>query len=132
MILALLEMGVVAWLPKTASLAEIENCLIEIIQKGFFYHETVLEVVREHMSKQPSKRLPKAETALSKREKVILQLICEQCTNTEIGKQLNISNRTVEWHRTNLLRKLHVRNTAGLVAVAIIRNLVQLDLSRFQ
>ena len=56
---------------------------------------------------------------LSPREKEILQLIAEEHTSGEIGKLLFISEKTVEKHRANLMEKLHVRNLAGLVRLAI-------------
>ena len=56
---------------------------------------------------------------LTKREVEILGLIAEEMTNNEIGEKLFISPRTVDTHRRNLLQKLGVKNTAGLVKFAI-------------
>lgn len=61
---------------------------------------------------------------LTKREKEILQLIAEEMTNNEIGEKLFISPRTVDTHRRNLLQKLGVKNTAGLVKFAVQNGLV--------
>lgn len=130
LILNLLECGVAACLPRTSTPEEIEASIRQVVEKGFFYNDHVLEVVRGNLTnKQQSSRF---KIELSSREKQILQLICEQYTNTEISKKLNISFRTVEWHRTNILQKLKCKNTAGLVAIAILHNLVQIDLSNFQ
>lgn len=62
---------------------------------------------------------PKKEIPLTKREKEILQYIVEGLTNQEIAEKLIISPRTVGNHRTNIMRKLKIRNTAGLVPFAI-------------
>ena len=56
---------------------------------------------------------------LSKREIEIIQLICDQLTNEEISKQLFLSKRTIDNHRQNILNKLGVNNTAGLVRFAV-------------
>ncbi|MCC6460309.1 MAG: response regulator transcription factor [Saprospiraceae bacterium] len=69
---------------------------------------------------------------LTSREKEVLQLICEQKTNPEIGATLFISSRTVEGHRNNLLSKLGCRNTAGLVVYVLQHQLVQLDGTQHQ
>ncbi len=63
---------------------------------------------------------------LTKREKEILQLICEGFTNVEIAEKLFISNRTVDNHRANLLSKTHTVNTASLVAFAVKNKFVEI------
>lgn len=65
--------------------------------------------------------------ALSPREKEIMQLIAEGHTSLEIAKILFISDKTVEKHRIRLMKKLNVRNVAGLVRLAIKHRLVDLD-----
>jgi len=61
--------------------------------------------------------------SLSKREKEILKLIIREYTTKEIASQLFIGQSTVETHRKNLLRKLRVKNTAGLVRLAYESNI---------
>ena len=63
-------------------------------------------------------------SALSPREKEILQLIAEEYTSAEIAKMLFISEKTVEKHRTKLMEKLNARNLAGLVRLAVKYHLV--------
>jgi DNA-binding NarL/FixJ family response regulator len=65
---------------------------------------------------------------LSPREKEILQLIAEEHTSIEIAQLLFISEKTVEKHRANLMEKLHVRNLAGVVRLAIKYGLIDKDL----
>jgi len=65
-------------------------------------------------------------SALSPREKEILQLIAEEHTSGEIGKILFISEKTVEKHRARLMEKLNVKNLAGLVRLAVKYRLVDL------
>jgi DNA-binding CsgD family transcriptional regulator len=63
---------------------------------------------------------------LSPREREVLKLIAEGKSRKEIGKILNISVRTLDTHRTNILLKLGCRSTAELVHYAVRRNLVEL------
>jgi DNA-binding CsgD family transcriptional regulator len=90
-----------------------------------------MDIVRDNLMNKKRPALPGFEVKISGREKDVLQLICEQYTNAEIADKLSISARTVEWHRTNLLQKLNCRNTAGLVALAIQQQLIQIDPSNF-
>ncbi|MCO6477059.1 MAG: response regulator transcription factor [Phaeodactylibacter sp.] len=56
---------------------------------------------------------------LTEREQEVLQLIIEEYTTKEIAKKLFISSCTVETHRLNIIQKLGVRNTAGIVREAM-------------
>ncbi len=62
---------------------------------------------------------------LSPREREVLKLIAEAHTNREIGEILHLSEKTVESHRGNLLRKLGMRDRVELVRYAIRRGLVE-------
>jgi DNA-binding NarL/FixJ family response regulator len=61
---------------------------------------------------------------LTEREIEILKLIAEGLSNKEIGDRLFISHRTVDTHRTNLMKKLEVHNIAGLIRFAIKHGLL--------
>ena len=88
---------------------EVSNTLIQSIMPG-----------TEKKSTASSTMIPK----LTRREKEILQLIMDEFTNAEIAKKLFLSLSTIETHRKNLLSKVGVRNTAGLVRVAIENKLL--------
>jgi DNA-binding NarL/FixJ family response regulator len=61
---------------------------------------------------------------LTEREIEILKLIADGFTNKEIGEKLFISHRTVDTHRTNMMRKLEVNNIARLIGFAIKNGLI--------
>jgi len=61
---------------------------------------------------------------LTTREAEVLQLIAQEFSNGEIAEKLFISIRTVDTHRRNILEKLQVKNTAGLVKYAIEKALI--------
>lgn len=64
---------------------------------------------------------------LSLREREVMQLIAEGYTNNAIAQILKISSKTVEKHRTSLMTKLNIHDTAGLVRAAIKFGLISLD-----
>jgi two-component system nitrate/nitrite response regulator NarL len=64
------------------------------------------------------------ECALTDREVEVLRLIVKEHTNKEIAKNLFISERTVEVHRKNLMRKVSATNTVGLIKYAYAKGLV--------
>ncbi|WP_233805058.1 response regulator [Paraburkholderia sp. HP33-1] len=57
--------------------------------------------------------------ALTSRERTVLRLVAEGCTNREVGEQLRLSPKTIEKHRASLMRKLGVSNATGLVHAAL-------------
>jgi len=61
---------------------------------------------------------------LTKREREILQYIAEGLTSQKIGEELFISKKTVENHRANIMNKLNIHETAGLVMYAVKIGLV--------
>lgn len=67
-----------------------------------------------------------ANGLVSNREKEVLILICQGLVNKEIADKLNISKRTVDRHRDNLMKKTSSRNTAELMMHAIKLGLVEL------
>ncbi len=75
-------------------------------------------------NKNNSKERPGEALSLTGRQKEILCLVAQGHTNREIGEQLNISVRTVEVHRFNLMRRLRVRNVAQLLRQAIALRLI--------
>ncbi|MCB0706370.1 MAG: response regulator transcription factor [Saprospiraceae bacterium] len=126
-IIHLIELGASAYLPKNADPNLVATSIREVHQKGFYYTGEVLSLIREHLQ-TPIKTKPIIPgQELSSREMEVLQLICEQCTTTEIAEKLFISPRTVDGHRNRLLEKTDSRNTAGLVIYALQNDLVSLN-----
>ncbi|PWJ54761.1 DNA-binding NarL/FixJ family response regulator [Dyadobacter jejuensis] len=122
-IVQLLELGASAYLLKNTSAQELVRSIKEVYEKDFYFTSYISEVML-----QPSPRNPAtADTfAISKREREILGLICQEMTTAEIADKLFISSRTVESHRKSLLEKLQAKNTAGLVFKALKLQLVQI------
>jgi DNA-binding CsgD family transcriptional regulator len=85
-------------------------------------------MARSRSFEKPRKRLPNgslnARRALTPRQKEILRLVAQGLTNREIAEQLDISVRTVEVHRFNLMRRLRVRNVAQLLRQALALRLL--------
>jgi two-component system response regulator NreC len=66
-------------------------------------------------------------TQLTDREIEVLKLVAEGFSNGEIGERLFLSPKTIDSHRTNLMKKLEVHNVVELVRYAIKNKIVKLD-----
>jgi DNA-binding NarL/FixJ family response regulator len=91
--------------------------------KRFFSNEVAVKLIERE--KQDHKTLPIEEYGVTEREIEILKMIASEMTNDEIAETLDISKRTVDAHRQNLLHKLRVRNTVGLIKIAYELNLIK-------
>jgi two-component system, NarL family, response regulator NreC len=65
--------------------------------------------------------------SLTRREREVLHLAADGCSNPEIGNRLYISSRTVEIHRASMMKKLRLRNQTDLIRFALKRGIVPLD-----
>ncbi len=114
----ILQQGVMGYLLKDASPATIIAAIETVHAGNQFIQEELKQQLLSSLSASSARQI------VTRREKEILQLIVDEFTNQEIADKLFLSLRTVENHRNNLLQKLDVKNTAGLVKVAIKEGLV--------
>lgn len=128
-IVNMIAIGAVAYLAKNSTPKLMVKTIREVHAKGFYYDEKVFQFIKDAAGKRLSSLSSKnfSESALSKREQEVLELICQQATTNEIAEKLFISPRTVEVHRNNLLVKTEMKNVAGLVIYAVQHNLVTFD-----
>lgn len=119
---AALKAGAKGYLPKNAALEELEFA-IESILAGKVYLSP--SVVAPLMGGSPSHDpLQSPLTILTKREVEILTHLADGKPNREIAKTLHISIRTVDTHRSNILKKLKLKTNAELVKLAIAEGLI--------
>jgi DNA-binding NarL/FixJ family response regulator len=74
-----------------------------------------------------SGNVPPALPALTAREREITQLLAEGKSSKEVACLLNLSTKTVETHRSNIMRKLNLHSIRDLVVYAIKNNIIQID-----
>ncbi len=106
---------------KTARQEILREAIIAVSEGNEYLQSQLKEALlaQSLKNKSPNDYLPR----LSRREKEILKLIVEEMTTHEIAQELNLSIHTVESHRSNLIAKLQVKNVAGLVREALLKNL---------
>lgn len=105
---------------------------IETVMDGEFYLSTEVpsDALEKYEKHKKSGKKTDDFSRLTNREREILQLIAEGYTSKMIGEKKFISVKTVENHRANIMNKLDIHETAGLVRYAIQIGLVDLDLER--
>ena len=112
-----LEAGATGYLLKNVGKEELMEAILTIAA-GKRYLAREIRDRMELPATDTDLKQEKCYTALTKREKEVVQLICMERTTIEIATALNISPETVNSHRKNIMIKLDVRNIAGLVKYA--------------
>ena len=123
MVEAMFQNGAKAYLLKSCSRDELTNSIRGVAKGDEYLDEALRKEFELHINK-PFRKGQHNAPSISKREKEVLQLISEELTTSEIASKLFISVTTVETHRKNMLKKLGVRNTAGLMRYAFEHSLL--------
>lgn len=120
-VLEALRAGAAGYVLKTQAFADLARAIETVMAGSVYLSPGVSRAVVEAWT---GGRAPGAGP-LSGREREVLQLVAEGCTNKEIAHLLSISIKTVETHRSALMRKLDLHDTAGLVRYAIRRGMIE-------
>jgi DNA-binding NarL/FixJ family response regulator len=117
--------GATGYLFKNTDKEEIERALEEVFFNNNLYWPKKAGdklfrkvVLKKESNKNSSNKL------FSDREKEIITLICQEFSTKEIANRLHLAQKTISWHRENILQKAQTKNTAGLVAFALTHDLV--------
>jgi len=122
---AALQAGANGYMLKDASQNELLLAIDYVINGKTFLSPSISDKVVDAFLNTDKKDKPAAVLDnLTAREREILKLVAEGNTNKKIAEHLCISLKTVEKHRSNLMQKLDLRNTAALTAYAIAKKMV--------
>lgn len=126
-IIKMLEAGSSGYLLKNAGREELLTAIHTVAKGDSYFSQKVSATLLQALTdqKENSSGQKKAlQTPLSDREIEVLRLIAQEYSNGEIAEKLFISIRTVDTHRRNLLEKLQVKNTVGMVKYAIEKGII--------
>ena len=118
--------GAMGYLFKNTDRDEIKNALIEVMFNGGYYWPKEMNnklfnriILKKRVQNNCYNEL------FSDREKEIISLICREFSTREIANHLHLSQKTISWHRENIMQKTQTKNTAGLVAFAFTHAIIK-------
>lgn len=118
-----ISLGVKGFILKNASSAQLIKAIHKLENGEDYIRKEVWDILKDTLRSGKSGFLsPKLKPKLSDRETDVAKLFCEGLTYKEIGKRLNISPRTVETHKHNILSKLNLNSLADLIKYTISSN----------
>jgi two-component system, NarL family, response regulator NreC len=120
----LIRHGIQGYVLKNSSISELTQA-IRTVQDGESWYSKEIDILSDHDFRQTlTLDDGKVDEILSRREIEVLVLVCKEYSNAEIAEKLFLSISTVETHRKNLIAKLGVNNTVGLVKFALKNHLI--------
>lgn len=127
-VLQAFEQGADGYCVKDTSLEELRLAVRSVLDgKRYISPEIAEHVLAGYMESSRKLKPKSAWESITHREKEVLKLIAEGFTNKQIGEMLHISTKTVDKHRSSLMKKLNVRNAAALAAYAAEKGLLATD-----
>jgi DNA-binding NarL/FixJ family response regulator len=119
--------GAAAYLIKQTAAADLAKAIREVKKGNAYFSPAIAQRLREQtcisLSGEANAKAPHVELTL--REAEVLQLIAEGFANKQIAAELGLSVKTVEKHRQQVMNKLDIHDTAGLVRHAAAKGIIE-------
>lgn len=123
-IMDMIEAGVSGYLLKNVNDKELMEAIRSVNNGKLYFSSEVAEKITSMVITQQKKLSEPKEARLTDREVEILKLISEEYSNADIARTLFISERTVETHRKNMLRKTNNKTVVGLLKYALEKQII--------
>ena len=120
------QAGVKGYLPKEARSEELLEAVKALKKGGNWFKGDVAEIIAANISLSENKKVKRKKSNLTPRELQLIQHFAEGMQSAEIAELCYISKRTVEVHKSNIFKKLGIRNNTELIRYAIRNQLVKI------
>jgi DNA-binding NarL/FixJ family response regulator len=123
--------GAAAYLLKQTAAEDVVQAIREVLNGNAYFSPAIAKRLREQacQEKGAGQQPARTDVELTQREAEVLQLIAEGYANKQIAAELNLSVKTVEKHRQQVMQKLGIHNIAGLVRHAAAKGIIEANLA---
>jgi len=122
----MIKAGVSGFVLKEATTDELEKAIHDVMDDQSFFSPRLLQQVVMHIPELDGKDKLIKKLQITDREIDVLKLLCKGLTNQEISDQLFLSTKTVETHKTRLLKKTNTKNSTSLIIYALKNKIIEL------
>jgi two-component system response regulator NreC len=119
----MLKAGASGYLPKRCAFEELVSAIQNVVSDRTYLSSHISGLVVDEYLHRTVEQGKSAYSILTDREREVLQLIAEGKSTKRIARELFVSPKTIEWHRSQLMKKLHIDSVAELVKYAISEGL---------
>ena len=123
----MLEAGASGYLLKDCAFEELENAIRTVLAGRTYLSPSIADIVVRNYVRQVPTKEPTAQAKLTPREREVLQLLTEGKATKQVARELNVSVKTIETHRRNVMHKLDLHSVAELTKYAIREGLTSLN-----
>lgn len=121
-----MELGVQGYFTKNTDPNELKNAILKLNDHGFYFEQDLASVVQDIIDDSSTVKSLQP-VAFTEREMQVVRLILKEYNGNEIGKKLNISPRTVEKHKRNLMNRTGSKNFIGVITYALLHDFLSID-----
>jgi DNA-binding NarL/FixJ family response regulator len=122
----MIKAGVSGFVLKEATTDELEKAIHDVMNDQSFFSPRLLQQVVLHIPELDHREKLIRKLEITEREIDVLKLLCQGMTNQEISDKLYLSTKTVETHKTRLLKKTNTKNSTSLIIYALKNKLIEL------
>lgn len=115
----MLKAGASGYIPKRCGFQELASAVRTVASNRTYLSPQISGIVVEGYINHGTVDKTSAYSLLTAREREVLQLVAEGKSTKEIAKELHLSTKTIEWHRSQIMNKLGLQSIAELVKYAI-------------
>jgi DNA-binding NarL/FixJ family response regulator len=121
--------GVNAFLPKNYKIEKVVDAIYKVYEEGAYFDSHVSMIMAKELSesKEGINSTEINENELTEKEKTIIRYICQNKTSEEIAKLLNLSKKTIDYHRSKIMDKTHSSSIASLITFAVQKKLISIQ-----
>jgi len=124
----ILKAGASGYVLKRSASDDLLRAIREVESGGSALHPTVAaKLIKDYVRRTKATDQKNSGSILTARESEVLKLIAEGQTNQQIADALGLGRKTIDTHRTNIMRKLDLHDVTGLVKYALRHGLIKLE-----
>jgi DNA-binding NarL/FixJ family response regulator len=121
----MMMVGVEGYMLKRSNPEEFEAALLRVYNGGNYFSDEIVQTVARNLQKLRDEAARKSSMpSFTRREKEVLDLICQGFNNEQIAEMMHVSSKTIEKHKSNLFQKTDTNNTVNLIIYAFKNELV--------
>lgn len=125
-VIQMVKAGARGYVLKDMAIENLEKAIRDVYEKGYYFSDIINGRLISNMHAESQKLNPLKDLDIKPRELEFLKYCCTELGYKEIGKEMNVSTRTVDGYREMLFKKFGVRTRTGLILFAIKHKLIQI------